>query len=95
MFIAVLFTKAKLWKQLKCQKWDLAIHCSKANKNTRLKKEKLALFWMLATDEGTADNCPKADSSHSVRGQDLSRHIEGAVCRNSKISSDSNLKMGP
>ena len=64
MFIAVLFTKAKPWKQLKCQKWDLAIHRSKASKNTRLKKEKLALFWMLATDEGRADNCPKADSSH-------------------------------
>ena len=64
MFIAVLFTEAKLWKQLKCQKWDLAIHRSKASKNTRLKKEKLALFWMLATDEGRADNCPKANSSH-------------------------------
>ena len=77
-------------------KWAPTAGCSKANEEARLVERKVcSIAGASSIGEGGGGDCPKAESSYwqSV-GFSFYRWREGATCRNSTVSSDSQLETG-
>ncbi|KAI4549828.1 hypothetical protein MG293_002158 [Ovis ammon polii] len=80
------------------RKWGLAARCPKANREARVVERKVCLILDAGDcrEEAGVDSCPKADTPPCNRqsvGKNFYRQREGAIWRNSKVSSDSHLEI--